>query len=360
MKRNILLVTGGLGFIGSKLLNGIENEYDLILIVDSLNPFVHKNKLPTFSSRCKVISGKVEDARTWDYVLESINFEFESMDVVHLASETSTGLSLARPSWHTNPNVNGSSLLIEFLDKFRSRIRKIILSSSRAVYGEGAWVLNGDVVYPNTRSAIDLNSGDWKPKYGNIFCESFLPSSAAKTQTNPCNIYGVTKLTQEQLIQIWGRSHNVQTIVLRFQNVYGPGQSLENGYSGILAFFVKEALGKRFINVYERGDIVRDFVYVDDVVASIVASLRTRNEDAFVGDIGTGLQTTIFEIAEIICEQLAVESPRRVDNYRLGDVRAAACDPTTTQEFLKVKCEIRPEQGIAHLIDWAKGEHISK
>lgn len=354
MSKRVLLITGGLGFIGSKLLIEIAVNYDKVYIVDSFNPFIHKYHLPSLSRNMQIISGKVEDSRTWDYVDQELQDDFASLDVVHLASETSTGLSLDHPSWHTDPNVNGTSLLIEFLDKRREKVRRIVLSSSRAVYGEGAWLIGESTVYPNTRERIDLDSGIWNPKVDNSFCENFLPSAANRTFPNPCNVYGATKLAQEQLIQIWARSRGVQSIVLRFQNVYGPGQALDNGYSGILAFFVKESLEGGQLKVYEGGEIIRDFVYVDDVVSSLVAALAVDTQESFIGDIGTGIQTSLFLAATVISEYLRTKSPLRVNQYRLGDVRSAACDPLLTQEFLGVSCTTTPEKGLGSLINWAR------
>ena len=170
MKNRVLLLTGGLGFIGSKLLFNLEENYDRILIVDSLHPFVHKNLSLKISSNITLVSGKVEDARTWEYAFERLNFELEFIDVIHLASETSTGLSLSHPSWHTNPNINGTSYLMEFLDLYPGKVRRVILSSSRAVYGEGAWSQNENKVYPAARRKVDLEGMNWSPIYNGNSC----------------------------------------------------------------------------------------------------------------------------------------------------------------------------------------------
>jgi dTDP-L-rhamnose 4-epimerase len=353
MAKRILLVTGGLGFIGERLLPRITQQYDQTIVVDSLNTYVH-SKVPAVNENIRVIVGKVEDPRTWDFVRESINSHVEYIDVCHLASETSTGLSLKHPTWHVTPNVTGTALLMEFLDSLKIRIRRVVLSSSRAVYGEGAWKLGDKVVYPTTREKSDLDQANWNPRYNGDICEEPIPSSSSITFPNPCNIYGVSKLAQEQLLKTWGTSHHISVINLRFQNVYGPGQALENGYSGILAFFVKQMIFKHRVPIYEGGNILRDFVYVDDVVDSLGAALMHKTDSSFTGDVGTGRSISLAEAAFEISKITNCEIPELVQDYRPGDVRAAFCDPRETQIFLGVTCNTSTSKGFEALVDWAQ------
>ena len=154
--------------------------------------------------------------------------------------------------------------------------------SSRAVYGEGPWrrIGDGEVVYPGQRSRSQLASGNWD--FPGL---KFMMSEATSTVPSPVSIYGATKLAQEQILNAWSAAFGAQLKVLRLQNVYGPGQSLSNSYTGIVSLFCRIARQGESIPLYEDGWMMRDFILIDDVAAAILATLERggRRPDARCG-----------------------------------------------------------------------------
>ena len=124
-----------------------------------------------------------------------------------------------------------------------------------------------------------------------------LPSCAGRTEPRPTNIYAATKLAQEHILAAWTAAHDTNLSVLRLQNVYGPGQSLTNSYTGIVALFARLAREQHALEVYEDGRIVRDFVYIDDVVEALFAAIARPAAQSRCVDIGSGIPTTIHELA---------------------------------------------------------------
>ena len=128
-----------------------------------------------------------------------------------------------------------------------------------------------------------------------------MPNSVAGTHPSPINVYGATKLAQEQILAAWTGSHDTRLSVLRLQNVYGPRQSLSNPYTGIVSLFSRLAREGQSIPLYEDGDITRDFVYIDDVVSALVAVIAHKPADHMrTVDIGSGVRTTIGDLAREI------------------------------------------------------------
>ena len=140
---------------------------------------------------------------------------------------------------------------------------RIILASTRAIYGEGAWRNNdtGDIIYPGQRSRSQLERREWD--FPGL---SFLPFAALSTEPRPTSIYGATKLAQEHILRAWALSFGTKVVILRLQNVYGPGQSLINSYTGIVSLFARLARAHKSIPIYEDGQMLRDFVFIDDAL----------------------------------------------------------------------------------------------
>jgi dTDP-L-rhamnose 4-epimerase len=150
----------------------------------------------------------------------------------------------------------------------------------------------------------------------------------------------------------WTAAHDTMLSVLRLQNVYGPGQSLTNSYTGIVTLFARLARERRPLEVYEDGQIVRDFVYIDDVVEALFATVDRPAAEPRLVDIGSGTPTTIHQLAQQIAALCEAPEPAVVGKFRDGDVRAAKCDI----EAAKAELDWRPtwtlEKGLRALLDW--------
>ena len=265
-----VLITGGAGFIGSALARRlVDFGYD-VAVMDVLHPQVHGDHAAiNLPSSVQLFTGDVTHAADWDAVLRL----FRPSQIVHLAAETGTAQSLSEATRHGSVNVVGTTQLLDGLSRAAHVPDQIVLASSRAVYGEGAWQYGSQIFYPPPRSHAQLLAGNWDPQGPTDDSAVPLPSSASRTEPRPTNIYAATKLAQEHILAAWTAAHDTNLSVLRLQNVYGPGQSLTNSYTGIVALFARLAREQRTLEVYEDGRIVRDFVYIDDVVEALFAAI---------------------------------------------------------------------------------------
>jgi dTDP-L-rhamnose 4-epimerase len=212
---------------------------------------------------------------------------------------------------------------------------RIVLSSSRAVYGDGKWLLDtGGEAYVSPRTNIDLQNGFWNPRSASGQPVASLSHNAASTEPRPTNVYAATKLAQEHLIRAWCAAFGVRSGILRLQNVYGPGQAVQNSYTGVLTFFAKTALAGRSINLFEDGNILRDFVFVDDVVRALICMLSQESQD-LVLDIGSGRPVTLHEAALVLSSLAGSPEPHVSGEFRHGDVRAASASIEQTVRVLE-------------------------
>lgn len=349
-----VLITGGAGFIGSLLSRRLVEAGYEVAVTDVFLPQVHgerrKAELP---SSVQLFTSDVTHAPDWDAVLRL----FRPDQVVHLAAETGTAQSLSQATRHGSVNVVGTTQLIDALSRADLVPEQIVVASSRAVYGEGAWHSGGEVFYPKPRSHAQLAAGVWDPVGPTDSPAVHVPSRAGETQPRPTNIYGATKLAQEHLLGAWTSAHDTALSVLRLQNAYGPGQSLTNPYTGVVPFFARVSREGRASEVYEDGLIIRDLVYIDDVVEALFASVdRPAAESRFV-DIGSGAGVTIHDLARKIATAFDAPEPVIVGKFRDGDIRAASADIEPAQRELGWSPKWGLDDGLRALLDWIDEQH---
>jgi dTDP-L-rhamnose 4-epimerase len=344
-----VLITGGAGFIGSALARRlVEVGYD-VAVMDILHPQVHAEHAPiNLPSSVRLFTGDVTHAPDCDAVLRL----FKPAQIVHLAAETGTAQSLSQATRHGSVNVVGTTQLLDALSRCGHVPDQLVLASSRAVYGEGAWQSGPDVFYPPPRSHAQLVAGVWDPQGPNSTPAVPLASSAARTEPRPTNIYAATKLAQEHIISAWAVAHDTRLSVLRLQNVYGPGQSLTNSYTGIVALFARLARRQQSLEIYEDGRILRDFVYIDDVIEGLFAAIEEPATAQRCVDIGSGVPTTIHELANQLATICGAPEPVIVGKFRDGDVRAARCDVERSITELEWRPKWAIEAGVRALLDW--------
>ena len=349
------LITGGAGFIGCALSGRVADRFRRVVAIDNLHPQVHgtSRRPDLLDPRVEFLHADVTDSRTWTSVLASLSPHV----IIHLAAETGTSQSLTEATRHGQVNVIGTTQMLDALGATQRLPRRIVLASSRAVYGEGLWhAADGTAVYPGQRSREQLERGKWD--FPGL---TPAPFKAATTAARPTSIYGATKLAQEHIITAWALSFGVEPIILRLQNVMGPGQSLINAYTGIVTLFCRLARERRTIPLYEDGQITRDFVYVDDVVGAIVAAvtrplpliLNTGNSILQPLDVGSGHARTIAALASWIARYYDAPAPTVTGAFRLGDVRHAACDISQTMEALDWQPAQTFEGGLLQICEWA-------
>lgn len=330
----------------------LKTRFDRVVALDNLHPQIHaKAERPAaLDSAVELVVGDVTLRETWDELLP----RFKPTVVVHLAAETGTGQSLTEGSRHANVNVLGTTRMLDALVAHACIPQRIILTSSRAVYGEGAWVTpDGSIAYPGQRSRAQLEAGAWD--FPGLKC---LPFEAKQTQPHPTSVYGATKLAQEMILKAWALSFGVKVGLLRLQNVYGPGQSLSNPYTGIVSLFSRLAKAGKTIPLYEDGEITRDFVFIDDVAraVSLMTSEPIPSSDPY--DIGSGEATTIRQLASIIASIYDAPMPVVNGAFRNGDVRAASCDIARTTRELGWRPEWSVDRGVRALCAWIDQQEL--
>ena len=336
-----VLVTGGAGFIGTALAARHAREAQAWVAYDSLLEQVHgPDPTGTPPRGVQLVRGDVRDRAAMQKVVRDLRPTI----VIHLAAETGTGQSLDEPSRHTDVNVTGTASLFEALAE--DLPNRLMLTSSRAVYGEGTWrKADGSVVNPGPRTKAMLEGGQWD--FPDLVA---VPSRWDESVPAPSNIYGATKLAQEHLVTSWAAARGVGTSILRLQNVFGPGQSPINPYTGITTLFIQIARSGNVIPVYEDGQIIRDFVFIDDVVRALSSAAGASG--SVVADVGSGTATSIQTMAAICADQFGAPKPQVTGQFRLGDVRNAHCsmDPS-----IWVRSGVKPvplSDGLQLLADW--------
>lgn len=343
------LVTGGAGFIGTAI-SSLLGDSDEVLAFDNLHPQIHANgaRPEALDPHVGLFVGDIRSDADWDKVLS----EFKPDTVIHLAAETGTGQSLNESTRHASVNVVGTTQMLDAFRRNGSMPSRIVLTSSRAVYGEGAWAGSSGVLsYPGQRSVEQLEAGEWDfPGLEPV------AMNADIVQPWPVSVYAATKLTQEHLIRVWAESFGVEAVILRLQNVYGPGQSLINPYTGIMSLFCRMAMGGKSIPLYEDGQVRRDFVLIDDVASAVVAAATVVKAPTRPLDIGLGTMHTISDAASLISLEYSAPEPHVTGKYRLGDVRHAWADIDASRTALGWEPRYDLKEGIHRLANWINSQ----
>lgn len=341
------VVTGGAGFIGCALSAGLAKRFGTVVALDNLHPQVHarRERPENMHPDVELRIADITEAQTWDELLALVRPDV----VVHLAAETGTGQSLTESTRHATANVVGTTAMLDAFTRHKHVPSYILLSSSRAVYGEGAWRWRDDgrLFYPGQRDRAQLERGAW-----DFEGADHVPFEASEVEARPANIYAGTKLAQEYILNAWTRAFGSSLTILRLQNVYGPGQSLANSYTGIVSLFARMAKAGESIPLYEDGNMLRDFVFIEDVASAFLAAIDAPPVAGSCLDIGSGQVTTVRRVAELLAESYGAPVPHVSGAFRHGDVRHASCKIERSLTALPWKPVWRVERGLPVLQDW--------
>ena len=246
----------------------------------------------------------------------------------------------------------------------KHRVKRVLVAESRAIYGEGKYYCEkcGDV-YPTNQKDEDMAKGDFEchcPKCGaNVTLVATTEDSAIAI--HPSSVYGISKQVQGQLVHLVCQTIGVESVSFRYQNVYGPGQSLTNPYTGILSIFSTRIKNHNGINIFEDGYESRDFVYIDDVLDATILGLEVPEATGHVFNVGTGVATDILTVANALCEKYGIDVPITVSgNYRLGDIRHNYADITLARNILGFELKWNFSQGIEQFTNWVNHQEIQE
>lgn len=361
MKYKNILITGGAGFIGSNLALRLIQKGYCVTVLDNLSPQIHGNddSSPLYNSikdKVKFIKGSVLNYEDWKLGLKGVDV------VIHLAAETGTGQSMYEIEKYTDVNIKGTSIFLDILANEEHCVKKMIIASSRSIYGEGKYSCQKDgVVYPSERLDYDMSQGDFNVKCPVCNRNADLLPTDEQSKIHPSSIYGITKQVQEQMFLTMGKSLKIPAVAFRYQNVYGAGQSLSNPYTGILSIFSTRIKNGNDINVFEDGKESRDFVYVDDVVDATILGLEKEEANYEVFNVGLGKAIDVMTVSKVLVDTYNSKSKIVVSgNYRLGDIRDNYADLSKIKTRLGFEPKVSFEEGIRLFTAWVDKQEIAE
>lgn len=355
-----VLITGGAGFIGTHLSRRLLAEDAQVSVLDNFSSQVHGQNAGLASdvaSRVQLFKGDIRDRDLLSAALK------DQKVVVHLAAETGTGQSMYQVTHYQEVNVGGTALLFDILVNDHSRsVRNVVVASSRAIYGEGAYeCLKHGRVYPQARSAGDMKAGFFEPRCPMCSASCSVVPTDETAPLSPSSFYGLTKQVQEQMTLMFCRSLGISGYALRYQNVYGPGQSLTNPYTGILAIFSGLARSNDPINVFEDGRESRDFVYVEDVVEATLQCMRSDRAEQRAFNVGSGVRTSVSEVVDHIIRFFDSRSEVKVTGaFRQGDIRHNVADLSSISARFGYTPHWNFGDGLKEFLEWAVAQQAPR
>lgn len=321
-----ILVTGGAGFIGSHTVDRLVERGHAVRILDSLEQPVHRAGVPRYlNPEAEFVRGDVTRRADLEPALDGIDA------VYHLAAYQDY---LPDFSKFFRVNAVGTALLYEIAVEKRLPLRKVVVASSQAVYGEGRHLCpNGHESFPSMRPEAQLQAGRFEvrcPECG----EETRWRETGTAVVNPQNQYALSKHAQEQIAIQLGRRYEIPSVAMRYSIVQGPRQSFYNAYSGACRVFCLSLHVGRVPPIYEDGLQVRDFVNFRDVVDANVLVLDEPRADYRVFNVGGGRAYTVEEFARVVGRVFEKEiEPRPSGLYRYGDTRHIVSDLSGLREL---------------------------
>jgi dTDP-L-rhamnose 4-epimerase len=347
-----VLITGGAGFVGSHLTDLLTAEGHQVRILDNLEPQVHgavaewPAYLPAGVER---FHGSVCDPAT---VLSAI----QDVDIIfHEAAVVGVGQSMYQVRHYTNANIVGTATLLDTLINTRHSVRKVVVAASMSSYGEGLYLCEQcGSVRPPLRTEDQMLEGDWELHCPT--CQRWVsPTGITESADLLCtSVYATTKKVQEELVIMVCKAYGIPAVALRYFNIYGPRQSLNNPYTGVAAIFLSQLKNGGAPLVFEDGQQTRDFVSVHDIARANLLAMLSDRADGEVLNVGTGRPTTVARVGELLGNALGLPiQPRIVGRFRKGDVRHCYANSDKISRLLGWRPEVDLAAGIEELVDWS-------
>lgn len=357
-----ILITGGAGFIGSNLALTLISKGYKITVLDNLSKQIHGDNpdltSPLYQSikdKVTFVKGTVTSRENWESAIRGQDV------IVHLAAETGTGQSMYCIEKYVEVNIQGTAIMLDILANKENHVKKVVIASSRSIYGEGKYKHpKSGIVYPNHRNEIDMLNGNFNLHYEDNEVLELLATDE-ESKIHPSSVYGITKQNQEQMIMTVCPTIGIAPVAFRYQNVYGPGQSLSNPYTGILSIFSTQIRNRNGIQIFEDGKETRDFVYIDDVVAATILGIENEDSNGEVFNVGTGVATDVFTVANSLIKAYNIQVPVTITGrFRLGDIRHNFADMSKIKNKLGFVPKIFFEEGIKKFSNWVLEQEIQE
>lgn len=297
------LVTGGAGFIGSHLVGRLMEDDFEVVVLDNLFTGSLNNIREYFGSpHLHLIRGDIRKKTDVRKAVKDVDYVF------HLAAIANIDLSLKKPKLVNDVNVNGTLNLLE--ECLNSNVEKFIFASSCAVYGEPAYI------------PIDENH-----------------------PVNPLSPYGASKAAAEHYCKVFYSAYGLKTVILRLFNVYGPRQE-RSPYCGVIAKFINVLRNGKAPIIFGDGEQTRDFIYISDVVSALMLALKNKSCSGMIFNIGSGLETSINEVADKLIKMFGLDVKPIHINARVEDIRRSCANINRAMNILGFKVNVSLDVGL--------------
>ncbi len=346
MSKGRILVTGGAGFIGSHIVDRLLQEGYAVRVLDNLTKPTHEGIPSYLSKEAEFLEGDVRNPRDWNKALRGVQGVFH---------EAAAGGFTADISLYAMSNSYGTALLMEKIASGTTRVEKVVVASSVAVYGEGRYLCQEHgAVHPDIRRPEALQNRRWEQICPQGRCGLVLrPCATPESKpVSPEKMYSVSKFDQERTVLAMGRELGLHAVALRYFLTYGPRQSLHNPYTGICSIFTGQLSNGVAPRLFEDGGQVRDFVYVSDVAEANWMVYNQADANGRVFNVGTGEPTSIRRVAQTLGKLLGNNIPPLIGgHYRLGEVRHIFSD-IGQLKALGFRPKIGLEEGLKRYTAW--------
>jgi dTDP-L-rhamnose 4-epimerase len=354
---NAVLVTGGAGFIGSHLADALLARGDRVRVLDNLDPLAHPDGgLRALDPEAELLAGDLRDRDAVERALAGVDRVF------HLGGVVGNGESMVNVRRAVDANVAGTATLLEAVIARRDRVRRLVVASSMVVYGEGSYDCGEHgTVAPPMRAPGQLRRRAWEPRCPECGRELTPVPTREDAPLRPTSVYGITKRDQEELVLVLGRAYGLESVALRYLNVYGPRQALGNPYTGVAAIFASRLLNGRAPRVFEDGMQIRDLVHVSDVVGATLAAIDAPAAPGRAINVATGRRVRILDLAGRLAAALGSEiEPDVTGEFRAGDIRHCFADTRRARALLGFESQTTLEEGLPGLAEWVASQTVEE
>jgi len=346
-----VLVTGGAGFVGSHLVDALLARGDRVRVLDNLDPQAHEGGVARhLDDDAELIRGDLRDAAAVARALDGVELVF------HQAGMVGNGQSMYEMRRYVEVNGAGTAVLLEEALRRRDTVRRVVAASSMVVYGEGAYrCTEHGAVAPRTRRREDLDRGSWEPRCP--LCDAQVEAVPTREDQplHPTSPYAISKRDCEELVITAGAAHGLETVALRYLNVYGPRQALSNPYTGVAAIFATRLLSGGRPLVFEDGMQRRDFVHVSDVVRANLLAAESAQAPGHAINVGTGVCITVLDMARRLAALLGRDvEPEVTGSFRAGDIRHCWAGVEAAQRLLGFAASADRDAELHRLAAWVQ------
>jgi len=345
-----VLVTGGAGFVGSHIVDEyVDAGYD-VTVVDNLTDQVHESEPDYLNDDAEYVWGDIRDRELMTDLLESA-------DVLnHQASAVGVGQSMYEIEKYVDVNTLATARVLDIVVNEEIDLERMVVASSMSIYGEGRYRCPtcGETRHPSPREDGQMARGEWEHRCAE--CDTALepeptPESKPRESTS---IYAITKKDQEEMCLSIGRAYDIPTVALRYFNIFGSRQALDNPYTGVCAIFSSRIKNDNPPLIFEDGQQTRDFVHVSDVARANRLATESDATDMAI-NIGSGSPTSIEAVADTLIDLYGKDeelAPEIANDYRQGDIRHCFADTTRAASEIGFEAEFGFEEGMRELVEW--------